>query len=144
MFLNQKNINLNAYRNQQKGSALVIAIVIIVVMSLLGVALVRMLSSSNEAVAYEVIGTRAYTAAQTGAQWQLMRTFPLNNAASECALNVNMPLADIDGLSNCVITVDCSSTDYDNVTFYTITSNGQCSAGHVITSRIVEIEARNL
>jgi hypothetical protein len=42
-------------RSTQKGSALVIAIFIIIVLSALGAALVNMLDSSQEGVAYEVL-----------------------------------------------------------------------------------------
>ena len=65
-------------KERQSGSALVIAIFVLVIMTLLGSALIRMQSSSAETVVYEVMGTRAYAAAQTGIQWQLKEVFPLN------------------------------------------------------------------
>ena len=70
---------LKAHR-RQSGSALVTAIFVLVIMTLLGSALIRMQSSSAETVVYEVIGTRAYAAAQAGVQWQLTELFPLNTA----------------------------------------------------------------
>ncbi|HBY85826.1 MAG TPA: type II secretory pathway component, partial [Colwellia sp.] len=63
--------------NEQRGSALVLALFIIVVTTLLGAALVRMISANSETIAYEVIGTRAYQAAQAGAQRKLSELFPL-------------------------------------------------------------------
>ena len=54
--------------NKQKGSALVLAIFIIVVMTLLGTALVRMISTNAETIVYEVVGIRAYQAAQAAIQ----------------------------------------------------------------------------
>ena len=63
-------------KSNHSGSALVIAIFVLVIMTLIGSALIRMQSSSAETVVYEVMGTRAYAAAQTGIQWQLTEVFP--------------------------------------------------------------------
>lgn len=147
MFPKQKisPINFIIRSNKQTGSALVIAVFIIVVMSLIGLALVRLLSSSAESVAYEVIGTRAYAAAQSGAQWQLMRTFPFNNAAAQCNLTQEMTMPSIKGLSACEVNVTCEATaPYNGVIYYTISSEAVCTVGNVITSRTIEIEARTL
>jgi len=131
-------------KKNQAGSALVIAVFIIIVMSLLGIALVKMLSSSAEAVAYEVIGTRAYTAAQSGAQWQLLRTFPLNNTGAQCQLSQSMPTPSVEGLSSCNVNVACTVSIYDDTSYYTITSTATCNVGNVMTSRSIEIEAKSL
>ena len=94
-------------RSTQKGSALVIAIFIIIVLSALGAALVNMLDSSQEGVAYEVLGTRAYTAAQSGLQWQLSETFPLGSNAISCKnqadINSLTPnFVNVPGLKQCL------------------------------------------
>jgi MSHA biogenesis protein MshP len=137
----------NQVKTKQKGSAIVIAIFVIVVMALLGAALVKILSSSAESVAYEVIGTRAYAAAQTGAQWQLLEVFPHNtNTATACKNFITEPdLSNVKGLEYCQATVNCDDGGtFTGTTYYVITSVGQCSFGGVITSRTVIIEARSL
>lgn len=133
--------------NTQKGNALVLAIFIIVVMTLLGAALVRMISSNAETIAYEVIGTRAYQAAQAGAQKKLGELFPLVLSDKKCDANSTYNFSSIEGLKNCrALDVDCIKVGptVDDINYYTITSTGQCTVAGVVTSRIIEIKARDL
>ncbi|MEW6989180.1 pilus assembly PilX N-terminal domain-containing protein [Colwelliaceae bacterium 6441] len=141
MFLNYRKETPTV---RPKGSALVIAIFIIVVMTLLGTALVRMLSTSAETIVYEVLGTRAYNAAQIGLQWQLQQVFPLNNTAQLCSGTVP-DLKNTEGLENCKVSVQCDdSLIVDTRRFYTIKSTGQCEVADVITSRTLEVIAKSL
>tara|TARA_R110000744_G_scaffold76431_8_gene151467 strand:- start:595 stop:1080 length:486 start_codon:yes stop_codon:yes gene_type:complete len=137
------------YKNRQKGSALVIAIFIIIVLSALGAALVNMLDSSQEGVAYEVLGTRAYTAAQSGLQWQLAEVFPLSSHAAICKsqadINSRTPaFLNVKGLAQCTVSVTCNDFELDSVRYYSITSTGQCNLDGEVTSRRVAVEARSL
>lgn len=137
----------NQIKSKQAGSAIVVAIFVIVVLALLGAGLVKILSSSAESVAYEVIGTRAYAAAQTGAQWQLLEIFPHDtNVKTACKSNIIAPdFSNVEGLSSCQATVTCEDDGlFNGTTYYVITSVGQCSIGGVVTSRTVRIEARSL
>ncbi|WP_085298412.1 hypothetical protein [Cognaticolwellia mytili] len=131
--------------NKNRGSALVIAIFVIIVISLLGAALVKMMASSQESLAFEVLGTRAYTAAQSGAQWQLSQVFPLNNATSSC---INAETAktfnNVEGLAQCEAKVSCSMFTNSGTTYYTITSIGECDIDGEKASREIEVEARSL
>ena len=148
MYSNPHSIN----RIRQSGSALVIAIFVLVIMTLIGNALIRMQSSSAETVVYEVMGARAYAAAQTGLQWQLTEIFPLNIGAKQCERNsegdieINEPdISGVKGLENCQfeITCDDSISLYD-VQYYKLTSIGTCSIAGIKTSRTIKIEARNI
>lgn len=137
--------------NSQHGSALVIAIFIIVVMTLLGASLVRMTGSNAETIVYEVLGTRAYQAAQAGAQRKMSEVFPLSGSGS-CSVDSNYAdFITVEGLENCqALDVDCvadaviDAGTVDEITYYTITSIGQCSVAGVVTSRTIEIKARSL
>lgn len=156
MFLNKKhlkNVSLNQkYGNcrKQQGSALVIAIFVIIVMTLLGTALVRMLSTEAETVAYEVIGTRAFQAAQSGMQWQLQQVFPLDNQNIACPFitttkDFKNSGNDGRGLKNCEAELSCSSfTHTDGITYYQLESTGICKVGDVETSRKIAVDARSL
>tara|TARA_R110000787_G_scaffold145546_1_gene259343 strand:- start:71 stop:556 length:486 start_codon:yes stop_codon:yes gene_type:complete len=140
---------LSKAKNQQTGSALVIAIFAIIVMSLLGAALVNMLDSSQEGVAYEVLGTRAYTAAQSGLQWQLSEVFPLNSDAVACKtpteINSLTPVFNnAPGLAQCSVNVTCADFVLDSVRYYTITSTSECTIDSEVTSRKVAVEAHSL
>ena len=155
----------NSFQKQQ-GSILVLAIFIMVVMLLLGAALVRLLSSSAESIAYEVVGTRAYNAANTGLQAKLSALFPLNSNALQCdevtpvtglidgdlapadiISNDYLPnLNNVAGLKNCSVTqMVCSNFKQDDVTYFKLTSTGECLMdGGQVTSRTVVVEARTL
>lgn len=133
----------------QSGSALVIAIFIIIVLSALGAALINMLDSSQEGVAYEVLGTRAYTAAQSGLQWQLAQVFPLSSAAIACKsqadINSITPnFSASKGLAQCKVNVSCGDFTHDGVRYYTIESSAECTIDGELTSRTVAVEARSL
>jgi len=143
MYRNSLNIN----RIRQSGSALVIAIFILVIMTLVGSALIRMQNSSAETVVYEVMGTRAYAAAQTGLQWQLKEIFPLNTTGiTLCKANIIEPtISGVEGLKDCQFNITCDeSIEHDGVQYYTLTSTGSCQVAGIKTSRIIEIEARNI
>jgi MSHA biogenesis protein MshP len=170
MFLNHvgqkllltKTITHCKVKKTQQGSALVIAVFIIIVMTVLGLALVRMLNTSAESVAYEVMGTRAYATAQIGVQWGGREIFPLGTGASRHCdgstvsennnsfvspqmLNPPSGISNNDGLANCQISsLICKDLKYDGVVYFTITSTGQCNVGGIVTSRTIVIEARSL
>lgn len=140
---------------KQQGSALVIAIFIIVVILLLGTALVRMLSSSSNTTAYEVVGTRAYNAANSGLQKRLSELFPLNpsplNPIEVCStigtdIDDYLFFTNHQGLVNCrVSNMKCNDFTQDGVRYYRLISTGQCDIGNgEVTSRTIEVEARSL
>lgn len=136
----------NRALKKQKGSALVIAIFVIVVITLLGGALVRMMGSTSETIAYEVIGTRSFQAAKAGAQRKMSELFPLLPNNGVCLGDVEYDFSAIKGLENCkAAIVNCivDATVHD-VTYYTITSTGQCDIAGVFTSRQIKIRARIL
>jgi MSHA biogenesis protein MshP len=143
MFHNLRTVN----RKNQSGSALVIAVFVLVIMTLIGSALIRMQSSTAETVVYEVMGTRAYAAAQTGIQWQLTEIFPLNTlGTTECNLEINEPdISEVEGLKGCKFEITCDDDIvHEGVQYYTIRSTGSCEVADIKTSRIVEIEARSI
>jgi MSHA biogenesis protein MshP len=144
----RKEIQTNNLNNYQRGSALIVAVFIIVIMTLLGTALVRMMSSSAETVAYEVLGARAYQAAQAGLQRKLAEVFPLAPAVGICnAPDPPVPydFSAIRGLENCRATnVGCTDSEILGVTYYIITSRGQCDIAGILTSREIEVRASSL
>lgn len=133
--------------NKQKGSALVLTIFVIVVVTLLGATLVRIMSSNAETIAYEVIGTRSLQAAKAGAQRKMRELFPLLPSVGVCEVNSDpWDFSTIKGLEGCeAVNVSCiPGPTVDGVTYYTITSTGQCTVADVFTSRKIEISARIL
>ncbi len=153
-----------SYVLKQRGSALLMTLFITIVLILLGGALMRVLSTSSEGIAQEVIGTRAYMAANAAMQAKLQQLFPLNSA-STCPLAPLAPSVtthdfstsgmNIDGLYHCSAEASCSWYATHPTTgekFYRLTSTGKCassiltsnSKNTVVSSRTLQVEAKSL
>ena len=118
----------------EKGSALVMVIFIIVVLALLLAALAYVTAQSNQNTAYQISSTRAYWAAQSGAEWGAYQIAPATGgAASQCfSPNPAHPgIGSIPGLEGCSATVACSSASTASTTSFQITSQGTCPAGNL-------------
>jgi len=143
----------------QNGSALMMALFIMVILMLLGGAMMRVLSTGSEAVAQEVIGTRALAAANSAMQAELQQLFPLNSATNQCNANNSYDFTNINGLYHCTAVTTCMHyatypplpiTTGDK--FYRLKSVGTCqsvalasdSQDVVVSSRTLQIEARTL
>ncbi len=148
---------------KQQGSSLVLALFVIIILSLLGSVLMRMISTSSETVSQEVLGTRAYMAANSAMQAELQILFPLNTISStSCDTTfTNKPYdlqtnfnEDIPGLYDCRAKTSCEHyyTDLDSTKYYRLTSTGECGSGVmnanskdiVVSSRTLQVEARSL
>jgi len=112
------------------GSALVMVIFIIVVLALLLAALAYINAQSNQNTAYQIASTRAYWAAQSGAEWEVYQVISNNGS---CASQTNLSYANPPnaGLAGCTTTVSCSSSPSASVTSYRISSQGTCPAGNL-------------
>jgi MSHA biogenesis protein MshP len=148
----------------QHGSSLVLALFVIIILSLLGSILMRMISTSSETVSQEVLGTRAYMAANSAMQAELQLLFPLNaigvcNATNIAPYNFQTAgNADIPGLYDCEAFTTCDNYYSDTedplavVRYYRLTSTGECGSGTietdskdvVVSSRTIQVEARSL
>ena len=144
---------------KQNGSALMMALFIMIVLILLGSALVKVLSTSSETIAQEVIGTRAYMAANSAMQAELQKLFPLNAGASQCNENLagifNHDFSAAAGLYHCKAKTSCNlyaTHPQTNERFYRLTSVGKCASSAlaadskniVVSSRKIQVEVRDL
>jgi MSHA biogenesis protein MshP len=155
MRLNHKSLNknlLNPMRHmsdshfsgaKQRGSMLVIAVFVIIVFSLLGLTLVKLLASSSDAVIHEVYGLRALNAARAGAEAQIALAFPITGAAS-CSDTAAFTFDNVLGLEQCQYDAICEQLAVIdgsiNHVYYKFTSTGQCSVGDTIVSRTVYVD----
>jgi len=147
----------------QKGSSLVLALFIIIILSLLGNVLMRMISTSSETVSQEVLGTWAYMAENSAMQAELQLLFPINTTSSTSCDTAftNKPYdlqknfnEDIPGLYDCRAETSCEHyyTDLDSTKYYRLTSTGEYgsrvmsanSKDIVVSSRTLQVEARSL
>ena len=136
---------LNMRRNPHvsRGSSLVMALFIIVLMSALLLALGRQLISASTSVSIEVQGNRAFNAAQSGLQLGLGQLFPLNSTASCAAVSASFSFSQ-PGLQNCTATLNCIQVSHPDVAarpLYRLTSAGNCLGGDIRSSRVVVMEA---
>ncbi len=132
--------------NKQAGSSLVIAIFILVVMAALGASMVNMLRSNEQTYAYEVLGARAYAAAQSGIQWQLQQLFPLSAATdTDLCTGMTLEFSTHEGLSNCKAKITCTFKNHDDTdtNYFTIGSQGVCDINGEHTSRDIEVRAKS-
>lgn len=134
----------NQPRNKQQGSMLITALFVIIVMSLLGLTLTRLLSASSDAVNHEIFGIRAMNAAQSALQVKISQAFPLDGSAAVCDDTINMSFITLPGLENCSAEATCTEREYsaDNVTYYQFESTGTCTASDVITTRTVAVDGK--
>lgn len=132
----------------QNGSMLLTAIFVLIVMSLLGLTLTRLLSASSDAVTHEVYGIKAMNAAQSGLQRKIADAFPLDGSAALCdgagESPLNLALNNIVGLENCSAVATCTQTSYDggDMIYYRFMSTGTCIAGNNVTSRTVAVDGK--
>lgn len=132
--------------NKQRGSTLVIAVFVIVVLGGLVVALASLLRTSSDSVVVEVLGTRSHLAAQSGLEQAMMTVYPLNEEpVTDCSVDgQNYEFPDDRGLQQCTASISCDSESNADETFIhlTVTSIGGCKAGSQETSRQLQIETR--
>ncbi|MCU7994141.1 MSHA biogenesis protein MshP [Shewanella glacialipiscicola] len=127
---------------QQRGSALIIGVFVITVMFLLASALINIVQDSDTALTQEVWGTRAFAAANSGADAALAQLFPLNGSVGICLATSTWSLPNVTGFHACSVTLTCTAYAVDAVTQYRINSKAICESGETRVSRQVEVEAR--
>lgn len=154
-FKTRSLISKAVLKQKTKGSALIVALFVIIIIALLGGAMMKMQATSSENIAQEVLGTRALSAARTGMQVQLAKLFPVGGTGfcppSHVQLTYN--LSETQGLEQCQATVTCDHyAEFDGVNYYRLESTGECGSGVITTnsqnvvlsSRTIQVEARNL
>ena len=128
--------------NKQTGVSLVILLFIIVILALLSAALVRINSQSVMSNAHQVIATRAFFAAESGANFQSMRIFPLGGASVCTNQNFNF---NVNGLNGCTAETQCSTFNINGQDFFQVISQGQCNIGQDFqATRTIEVRMQAL
>ncbi|WP_115720049.1 type II secretory pathway component [Gallaecimonas mangrovi] len=129
--------------SRQGGSALAVAVFIIVVMALLVAGLAALLNRQSGTVVYEVWGTRAYLAAESGLQGGLVRLYPLNGSGLSSCFSSYQQAFSSSGLNGCSVTVSCtlaSSSDADMPKVARVRSQASCQTGRITTGRTLSVE----
>lgn len=124
---------------KQRGSALVIAVFVIVVMLALTIGLARLLVSSSETVVYEVQGNRTLLAAQSGLEIGLSQLFALNSTTGSCSNTSSSINFKTPAMAGCIVALSCKTFAGPPI-IYQLTSVANCQRGDFITQRQVQIE----
>ncbi|MEE1675407.1 hypothetical protein SNR37_000732 [Agarivorans aestuarii] len=137
-----------ALPTRQGGSALVVAIFVIVVMALISAGLTLMIQDTSRNAAWDVLGTRAELAAYSGLEQALSALFPLDvpvTTPGQCDNVIEEPALNGQGLATCSVTVSCQQKDISELSarFFELQATGQCGTGEILVQRSQSIQARS-
>ncbi|WP_298440965.1 MSHA biogenesis protein MshP [uncultured Ferrimonas sp.] len=150
---NQQHQRQQSRRSQQSGSALVIAIFVIVVMSSLAMVLTNNLRQEDSNLSLDVNQTRAWAAAQSGADWALARVLNrgAETAVSACtgvsstSLTPSSGLTSGSGFSHCQVALNCvtqTAAPGDDVSDrFLLTATASCGRGAAKAEQVIEVLA---
>lgn len=133
--------------SRESGFSLPVAIFILVVLALLGTAMTRLIATSSQSVAYEILSTRAFYAAESGVQWGMNRLFPPGGGGGSCAAAGGTLSFSQNGLGGCSATVSCSgpaavtASGGGSQNHFRLTSTGSCGTGADSATRRIEVGA---
>jgi MSHA biogenesis protein MshP len=131
-----------AKRRRQSGSALVIAVFVLLFGSLILLALARLSTASGTSLIYEVQGQRSYWLAKSTLELGLVQLFPLNQPAQSCAaVNTSMRNWNSSDWAGCQSQLTCDDEPVDGKKWYRLTSTAWCGDGDLLTSRVLSAEA---
>lgn len=132
-------------RRNQSGAAMIMAIIILVVCSLLGAAMVSLLQVGQESSAREVISVRALFSAYSGVN-RTLECVRRGNTCADCSGSFNWSNT-LNGLNSCTANVTCtldvqlSNNSQVTQEYYTIDSIGRC-ASDMPATRSVQVKYR--
>ena len=142
------------YHNQskQKGNLLIMSVVVMVVVGYLSLNLLNVETSNHDTVSKEVLGTQAWSLAHSGAEWGLVRLFPLNQSGADdsiCNGSVHTPDMELDN-SGCrtkpQVKCDMISVNYKGnaIRYFQIISTASCGTGINQVTRVQEVWAKEI
>ena len=112
---------------KQKGLGLVAAIFVITLMALIAVGISNLVVTGQQSYGYEVLSTRAFLAAESGAQLAVNAVIPPGGGGSCADFTRNFT---VEGLQGCRAFTRCSILGpIDGITYYDISSEGSCGTG---------------
>lgn len=126
---------------EQRGSALTIAIFVLLLGSAVVWAMLQLAASGSATLIYEVQGQRSYQLARARLELTLLQLYPLNSAAGQCSSITDPPAALYsDDWQGCSSQLQCTEHTVDNQRWFYLISSASCGEGDFITSRVIEAE----
>lgn len=152
MSLKQQSLNHQSHRQHrcrqhpphvrpQRGSALTIAVFVLLLAGAVLWALLQLTTSSSAGLIYEVQGQRSYQLAKARLEHALVQLYPLNGSAQQCSV-LTAPASSLysGDWQGCSSQLQCSEATIDGQRWFYLVSTGSCGEGDFITSRMVEAE----
>ena len=141
---------------RQRGFSIPMAVFVMLVLAMLGVALTRIVERGQLSVAREVVSIRALMAAESGAERGLQHVLYVDGSVCGSGLPTFSNILGVGmswdfsgpGLAGCSATISCSRTLADSnqdglsTSHYTIRSVGRCGPAGSQAVRIIEVQAR--
>ncbi|MCW8887345.1 MAG: hypothetical protein OQK12_19140 [Motiliproteus sp.] len=125
----------------QQGMGLVAAIFVITVMALVSVGISNLVLTGQQSYGHEILSTRAFLAAESGAQLAVHEVLPPSGSGS-CSNNT--PALPAAGLSGCQVSTSCTQIGpIDGINYYNIESTGQCGADADLAVRKLTLRIRD-
>jgi MSHA biogenesis protein MshP len=122
---------------RQLGLGLPVALFIIVIMSLIAVAVSRLTDAGGQAFTQNLLSSRAFYAAESGAQLRTKNVLVGPPCVCDANLTYNFVVT---GLNSCSAETSCSSLVANGETYCTITSIGRCD--NSAAERTVEVRVK--
>ena len=120
----------------------------IVIISLLAAALMRLNNQSAISNAHQVISTRAFFAAESGAQLQALTIYPVIGASLACTepgATTATHNFTTDGLKSCKASITQTCWTVGGNDYFQIVSVGQCNTGQLLqATRTIEVRLKDV
>jgi MSHA biogenesis protein MshP len=138
-----KITNKNKFNpTKQHGISMAFLLFAMIIVSLLAAALMRLNSQSSISTVHQIISTRAFFAAESGANLQTLSIFPITRASACTNQTYNF---NVDGLLGCSSVTSCTSFTINSKNYYQVTSKGQCNSGQDLqATRTIEIRLQDI
>ena len=143
--MSRENISLSnspVGRGKQKGLGLPAAIFVITLLAIIAVAINSLLSQNASTFAEDVSYTRAFYAAESGANFGENHLFPPDDypnygAGGACWGGTKTYTFEADGLNQCTADVTCETVTVSSTDYFTVVSKGTCNG----VSRAVQVQS---
>jgi MSHA biogenesis protein MshP len=123
---------------KQKGLGLPVAIFVVTIMSIIAVAINRINEASSQSYSQNVLSSRAFYAAESGAQLKaqsVLVTTPCDCGSTDVVYDYA-----VEGLSQCSAETICTSFIANGETYCTVKSIGSCDSSNA--QRTIEVRLK--
>jgi MSHA biogenesis protein MshP len=139
LFISKLSVS-KSLSSKQSGLGLPVAIFIITIMSIIALAVNRLNEASSQTYSQNLLSTRSFYAAESGAQLRAQTVLPvLTVDPCSCGSDVTYDFT-VAGLNSCSAITICDEFTANGATFCTITSIGSCD--NTNAQRTIEVRVK--